>query len=153
MPQADMIREYGYVDPSGRQALYSTVNAEINSHGLSTRIEDECLKLYHMSGKLIAEWTDDGLARTFSEKMPALVIVYADSRIAAENREEFWFNEAFLFRRPNAGNILELIGNSRIVVDIRMHINAAGGVRNHGTAFRINESFLGLCFGAKEKLL
>ena len=93
------------------------------------------------------------MAKTFSEKMPALAAVYADTRVNSEEKEEFWFNEAYLLREPIAGNILELIRNDAIIVDIRMHITTGGGVRNHGTGFRINEGFLSLCFGSREKLL
>ena len=153
IPAKDVIEEYGYIDSNDRCALYSTVNTGTNNQGLSIRIEDEYVKLYHVSGQLIAEWSGVGLADTFAEKMPALVAVYADTRINSDDREEFWFNEAYIFRQPSAGNILELIRNDTIVVDIRMHINDRGSVRNHGTGFRINDGFLGLCFSNREKLL
>ena len=40
-----------------------------------------------------------------------------------------------------------------IIVDIRMHIKKNGAVRNHGTAFRIDEKFLYLSFSKKVKLV
>ena len=153
MRQADVVEKYGYWDTNGRNALYSTTNSRLNRQGLYTRIEDEHVRLYHVDGALIAEWSGRGLAKTFSEKMPALVAVYADTRINSDDREEFWFNEAYMLRQPSASNILELIRNDTIVVDIRMHINDRGSVRNHGTGFRIDERFLSLCFASREKLL
>ena len=153
MRQADMIDKYGYTDTNGRPSLYSTVNSVPNNQGLHTRIEDECVRLYHVDRTLIAEWSGSGLVATFGEKMPALVTVYADTRMNSDDKEEFWFNEAYLLGQPSAGNILELIRNDTIVVDIRMHINNRGSVRNHGTGFRIDEGFLSLCFGSREKLL
>lgn len=151
--QTDVIERYGYYDTNGRLSLYSTTNSTPNSQGLYTKIEGEHVGLYHLDGTLIARWAGEGLARTFDEKMPALVAVYADTRLNSDDREEFWFNEAYLLRQPSAGNILELIRNDTIVVDIRMHINDRGSVRNHGTGFRIDEGFLSLCFGSREKLL
>ena len=151
--QAEVIENYGYWDTNGRLSLYSTTNDTPNSQGLYNRIEDEHVRLYHVDGTLIAEWSGGGLAATFGEKMPALVAVYADTRTNSDNREEFWFNEAYLLKQPDASNILELIRNDTIVVDIRMHINDRGSVRNHGTGFRIDESFLSLCFASREKLL
>ena len=148
-----MVDKYGYWDTNGRNALYSTTNSTPNRQGLYIRIEDEHVRLYHVDGTLIAEWSGQGLAKTFSEKMPALVSVYADARMNSDDREEFWFNEAYMLRQPSASNILDLIRNDTIVVDIRMHINDTGSVRNHGTGFRIDESFLSLCFASKEKLL
>jgi hypothetical protein len=40
-----------------------------------------------------------------------------------------------------------------IVVDIRMHIKESGGVRNHGTGFRIEERYIADCFDTKVSLL
>ena len=153
MKQADVIEEYGYYDTNDRPSLYSTTNSTPNNQGLYTRIEGEQVRLYHVDGTLIAQWSGEGLARSFGEKMPALVAVYADTRINSDDKEEFWFNEAYLLKQPDASNVLELIRNDTIVVDIRMHINARGSVRNHGTGFRIDESFLSLCFASREKLL
>ena len=153
MKQVDVVEQYGYWDTNGRNALYSTTSSTPNGQGLYTKIENEHVGLYHLDGTLIAQWSSDGLEKTFEEKMPALVAVYADTRINSDNKEEFHFNEAYLLKQPNASNILELIRNDTIVVDIRMHINDRGSVRNHGTGFRINEGFLSLCFGSRESLL
>ena len=67
--------------------------------------------------------------------------------------EEFWFNEAYFLTQPNENNFLELIKNEVVVVEIRMHIRDNAVARNHGTAFRIQENFLNLCFGGKEQLI
>jgi hypothetical protein len=152
MKQAEVIEKYGYRDTNDRLSLYSTTNSTPNSQGLFIRIEDEYVRLYHVDGTLIAQWLGEGLARSFGEKMPALVAVFADTRINSDDNEEFWFNEAYLLKQPDASNILELIRNDTIVVDIRMHINDKGSVRNHGTGFRIDENFLRLCFVSREKL-
>ena len=153
IPQRKMIEEYGYTDTNGRFSLYSTVNSVPNSLGLYIKIQNEKVTLRHVDGTLIAEWLGQRLVATFEEKMPALVIVYADTRINSDEKEEFWFDEAYFLRQPSVSNILELIRNDTIVVDIRMHINDNGSVRNHGTGFRIDERFLSLCFGSREKLL
>ena len=85
--------------------------------------------------------------------MPILVIVYADTRINSDGREEFWFNEAFYLTQPNEDNLLDLIKKNIIIVDVRMHLKENKAVRNHGTGFRINEEFLNLCFGSRKKLI
>ena len=149
MKQADVIEEYGYYDTNDRPSLYSTTNSTPNNQGLYTRIEGEQVRLYHVDGTLIAQWSGEGLARSFGEKMPALVAVYADTRINSDDKEEFWFNEAYLLKQPDASNVLELIRNDTIVV-VRMHINARGSVRNHGTGFRIDESFLSSALPAEK---
>ena len=153
MRQKDMVKKYGYVDTNSRTALYNTVESKPNSSGLYTKVEEEQLRLYHVDGTRIAEWSGSAISQRFSEKIPNLVTVYADTRINSEDKEEFWFNEAHLHRRPANDRILELLRNDIMVIDIRMHINNSGGVRNHGTGFRVQDALLGMCFDSREALV
>ena len=151
--QKELIENYGYLDATQRKALYCTVNTKPNAQGLYLKVEDELLKLHHLDGVLIAEWKISDLVKTFKEKMPALVVVMADTRINSEEKEEFWFNEAYFLKEPDIDNFIDLLKKDIIIVDIRMHIKKNGAVRNHGTAFRIDERFLYLCFAEKERLV
>ncbi|MCY4569879.1 MAG: MvaI/BcnI family restriction endonuclease [Candidatus Poribacteria bacterium] len=153
MKQKDLIEKYGYIDTNERSSLYCTVNSTPNNQGLYVKIEQEAVKLYHVDGSLIAEWAGENLINSFMKKMPALVIVYADARTNSEEKEEFWFNEAFYLTQPNEDNLLDLVKQDIIIVDVRMHLKENGAVRNHGTAFRIDERFWNLCFGNREKLI
>lgn len=151
--QKDLIEKYGYVDSTGRKALYCTVNTRPNPQGLYLKVEDEKLRLYYVDNTLIAEWDIKNLVDTFQQKMPALVVVIADSRINSEGREEFHFNEAYYLKNPDINNFIHLLKKDIIIVDIRMHLKKNGAVRNHGTAFRIDEKYLYLCFADKERLI
>ncbi len=150
---SEVINRYGYIDNNGRPSLYSTVSVSANSLGFYVRVENESLKLRHVDGKALAEWDGNTLIGRFSEKMPALITVYAESRENSEGKEEFWFNEAWYLSNPNAGNFMELIRGEKVVVDIRMHMRHNGQVRNHGTGFRIEERFLNLCFENRMRLV
>ncbi len=151
--QKDLIERYGYVDSTGRRALYCTVNTRPNPQGLYLKVENEKLKLYHVDGTLLAEWHINNLAERFKQKMPALVVVIADSRISYGGKEEFYFNEAYFLRNPNIDTFIHLLKKDKIIIDIRMHIKRNGAVRNHGTAFRIDEKYLYLCFKDRERLI
>ncbi|MFH1940186.1 MAG: MvaI/BcnI family restriction endonuclease [bacterium] len=151
--QKDLIEKYGYIDTNKRLSLYCTANSKPNNQGLYLKIEDETLRLSHVNKELIAEWKVIDLVETFKSKMPALVVVYADSRINSDEKEELWFNESYLLENPDKDNFIDLIKKAIIIVDIRMHLKKKGIVRNHGTAFRIDERFLNLCFGTKKLLL
>jgi len=85
--------------------------------------------------------------------MPAVVVVMADTRINSEEKEEFYFNEAYLLKNPDINNFIDLIKKDIIIVDVRMYLKKNGTVRNHGTAFRIDEKYLYLCFADKERLI
>jgi hypothetical protein len=153
--QLDVIKNYGYEDTTGRKALYCFVSSKPNPQGLYLKTTDDSLQMYHKDGNdiLIAEWKSDSLAETFNNKMPSVVLVQADTRVNSEEREEFHYNEAYILSKPSAKRLLEMISKDEILVDVRMHINKRGSVRNHGTAFRINESKLFNCFAERTKLL
>ena len=154
IPQKELIERYGYVDTNGRKSLYCTVNTKPNNQGLYLSVHDTTLNLNHVDGTLVAEWKISNLIETFEKKMPVLVIVFADTRINSNEKEEFWYNEAYFLEHPDVDNFIHLIKNDKIIVDIRMHLkNNNSTVRNHGTAFRIDEQFLYLCFGKKERLI
>lgn len=151
--QREVIEKYGYIDTNDRPSLYCTVDTRVNNQGLSVKIEQDNVRLYHIDGNMIAEWKGEKLIDSFIKKMPALVVVNADTRINSEGKEEFWFNEAFYLTQPNEDNLLDLIRQDIIIVDVRMHLKENKTVRNHGTGFRIDEKFLNLCFSSRERLI
>ena len=151
--QKQLIEKYGYVDTNGRPSLYCTANSKPNNQGLFVKVEQETVRLYHLNGSLVAEWPGESLIDRFRNKMPALLIVNADTRINSDRKEEFWFNEAYLLTQPDEDNFLDLIRKDIIIVDVRMHLRGNKVVRNHGTGFRIDEKFWNLCFGRREKLI
>ena len=153
MKQKELLLGYGYDDANGRRSLYCTVNCNPNQQGLYLKIEEDSLRLYHVSNTLIGEWPGDTLIDTFIKKMPALVIVLAETRINSDVKEEFWFNEAYFLTNPNQDNFLELIKQNIVIVEMRMHLKESDAVRNRGTGFRINERFLNLCFGNREQII
>lgn len=150
---SDVIDRYGYVDTNGRHSLYCMASSLPNNQGLYTRVGDRKVTLHHIDGTIIAEWLGQTLIERFISKMPALVFVQAEVRENSDDKEEFWFNEAYLLTNPNEGNFLDLIRNDRVAIDIRMHLRPHGTVRNHGTGFRIEERYLRLCFGNRESLV
>lgn len=151
--QRDVIEKYGYVDTNNRPSLYCTVNTSPNNQGFFLKVEQESVRLYHLDGSLVAQWLGVDLVSRFRSKMPALLIVNAETRINSDSKEEFWFSEAYLLTEPNEENLLDLIKRDIIIIDVRMHLRENESVRNHGTGFRINERFLNLCFGNRERFL
>lgn len=149
----EAINTYGYKDTTGRQALYCFVSSKPNPQGLFLNTTKVSLQMCHIDGSLIAEWQANDLAETFKKKMPALVLVQAETRVNSIEKEEFYFNEAYLLSEPSGNKLLEMISKDEILVDVRMHVNLRGSVRNHGTAFRTDESKLINCFSTKENLL
>jgi hypothetical protein len=152
VPQREVISEYGYEDEHGRQALYCFVGHKPNNQGLSVVCDDDALTMFHNSTTIVASWKLSAIISTFAHKMPAVVMVIADSQFT-EQGEEFWFNEAYFLRHPNTEKFVELVRQNIVMLDVRMHLKSSGAARNHGTAFRIDERYLHECFAVKERLI
>lgn len=143
--QNDVISNYGYIDDSGRKSLYSTVNSfEPNPQGFFIQVDTKrnLIILKNISEtNPIAEWSTYVIAGKFMTKLDRLLLIYADSKIENE-QEYFWFNEAYFLEYPKPEKFLESFNKNEIFLDIRIHIKPNGGVRNHGTGFRIAEKNL-----------
>jgi len=157
IPQKSVIEEYGYVDVKGRKALYATLwfNSE-NAQGLSIDIsmEENRINLIHYnSGKLIASWDAYSLVGIFLTKLERLILVTADSKTLENKKEAFHYTEAFLLYESTPRNFLESFKNSKIAIDIRMHLKENETVRNHGTGIRIRESDISSLYKNRKQLL
>lgn len=151
--QRDLILEYGYIDSKGRRSLYCTVSNRPNPQNLYTVLMENKFCLFHTSGKLIAEWRIESLVDAFSTKMPNLILVIADCRLDSKGKEEFWYNEVYYLEGVDRNKFVEFLRNGVITVDLRMHLKRNNTVRNHGTAFRIEEKNLPELFSSKIDLL
>ena len=108
LDKAELIREYGYLR-QGRHSLSCTVNSTPNQQELYLKVEEDNLRLYHVDNTLLAEWSREIVIDIFREKMPALVMVFADTRRDSDRKEEFWYNEAYFLVNPNTDVFLDFI--------------------------------------------
>lgn len=156
LKQKDLINKYGYKDEQERQALYNIVNKKTpNSQGFYL-ISDPTKHLIILKNKNekdnIAEWSTFVIAGKFMTKLDRLLLIFADSKF--ENGVEYFhFNEAFLLENPTPEKFLEAFEKSELMIDLRMHLKDSGGVRNHGTGFRISEKNLMDLYAKKKQLI
>lgn len=151
--QRDLILKYGYIDKGRRKALYCTVSNKPNPQGFYTTVVGDKFCLFHTSGDLIAEWRIKDLIGSLIKKMPNLILVIAESRLDSMRREEFWYNEVYYLKDVNKSKFIEYLQNGIVTIDLRMYLKKGGSVRNHGTAFRIEEKYLSELFSSKINLL
>lgn len=153
--QSNLISQYGYTDKSGRNALYITVNSKPNRQGFYLNVNKAkgIIELKNLDNQnTIAEWSSYVIAGKFMTKLDRLILILADSKIEDGN-EYFHFNEAYILENPTPENFLESFEKNILMIDIRMHLKKSGGVRNHGTGFRISENNLLKLYGKKHKIL
>ena len=154
--QKDLINKYGYIDAQGRQALYATVSANVhNAQGFFLAIDNDKHLVLLKNAKedeTIAEWSTYVIACKFMTKLDRLLLILADSKMVDE-KEFFHYNEAYILENPTPEKFLEGFNRNELMIDLRMHLKDYGGVRNHGTAFRISEKNLTDLYTKKRRLI
>ncbi|MGB4428151.1 MAG: MvaI/BcnI family restriction endonuclease [Thermacetogeniaceae bacterium] len=154
--QKEVVQKYGYFsEKDQRQALYYSIwPNQPHPSGLQVVVDrkEHTLKLKH-GDEILAVWSIYRLVGALLYKLGRILYVIADSRIGANNREEFHFNEAYLLEEPSEDGFIEAFERSKVCLDLRMHLKKNGSVRNHGTGFRIEEDELYLIYGKKRKLI
>ncbi len=138
------VRKYGTMDSNGRLGLYFTMSTRPNSSGLFLTVTDEDVWVQHVSGEVIVKWSTKGIADQFRKKIPALILVSAETEQRG-GREYFRFFSAKLL----TGTSPELVGDQirigNILVDLRLH-DKGTRARNHGTGFRAYQGNLDKVF-------
>ncbi|MCC6299049.1 MAG: hypothetical protein IT314_07105 [Anaerolineales bacterium] len=104
MKPLEAIKKYGTPDENERLGLYFTMSRTPNSTGLFLHIESETISVRHVSGEIVAEWQLEVLAKRFTEKIPALILVSAFSEIRGDD-EWFKFDRAQLLTGTSAAII------------------------------------------------
>lgn len=150
----DLVRELGYEDGKGRQALKVTIEPDTpNNRGFFLSYDETSVSVDHEEYGVCATYPLDFLQETFEGKMPELVMVIADTT-EVDGREHFWYDEAYHLDGFDGDRFLELMRDGVITLDLRMHIKENGNIRNRGTAWRIlNESRLDEAFAERTPLL
>lgn len=154
--QKEIVNKYGYLDNNGRVALYNVVNTRAaNTQGFFL-ISDPKKHLVISRNKNetenVAEWSTYVIAGKFMTKLDRLLLIFADNKIE-NDIEYFHFNEAYLLENPTPERFLEAFKKNELIIDLRMHLKPGGGVRNHGTAFRIDEKSLKDLYGKQRRLI
>jgi len=154
--QKELINKYGYKDEKERQALYNIVNNKTpNTQGFYL-VSDPAKHLMILKNEdeetNIAEWSTYVIAGKFMTKLDRLLLILADAKLE-NGTEYFHFNEAYLLENPTPEKFLEAFDKSELMIDLRMHLKQSGGVRNHGTGFRISEKNLMYLYSSKKQLI
>lgn len=145
LQDVDMMRKYGYIDSSGRQALKVTLSTKTYvPQGLKLEVDEinKRINIIHQNDGILWYYELDNLMEKLKQKLAAnLILVSADSKKEGKN-EYFHYKMAYIMDGLSEDNFLDLIKNGNIVIDFRMHIKDNGTSRNHGTAIRTMESYI-----------
>lgn len=150
-----LIEKYGYTDSEGRPALKITMKCgEMNNQGFGIEIDEtkKTVNINHLKDGTIWFYTFSDIFEKLKKKMAdRLLLVFAQSE-TRKDIEYFHYIRAQYLQNLKLDNFIELIKDKRIVIEFRMHLRENGTARNHGTAFRIDESNLKEIYESKEEL-
>ncbi|MDY6787355.1 MAG: MvaI/BcnI family restriction endonuclease [candidate division WOR-3 bacterium] len=157
VPQKEIVAQFGYKDQDKKRVnLYNTIwPNRVNSLGFLINInnEEQRISMIDPTNRKVAEWNIYSLVAKFLNKFNTLFLfVLADSR-ETNGKEEFHYNEAYLLKDTSPENFINAFQNSKVGLDLRMHIKPNGSIRNHGTGFRIHENDFSELFSIKERIL
>jgi hypothetical protein len=150
MPPLDAVRRYGTFDKNGRKGLYFTMNLTPNSAGLFLTVEDDQVYVQDTSGNIVVKWKTKDLAQQFAKKMPAVILVSAETEWRGEV-EYFRYYRARLLSGTSSRLIADQLRVGNMLVDLRLH-DKGTMARNHGTGFRALEAKLDRLFTHGEEL-
>lgn len=151
---SDLVRELGYTDDKGRPALKVTMQADTpNSQGFYLRFAESTVAVVHSEFGVCGTYPLDTLRTKFEDKFPAMVLVFADTKMV-NDREHFHSNQAYHLDGFDGDVFLQMMRESVIKLDFRMHNREDGSNRNRGTAWRIlDERQLDRAFEKRTPLL
>lgn len=151
MPPLEAIRQYGTLDQNGRLGLYYTMSLDENPTGLSLKVEKDKIFVQHISGQIVVSWPLQAVVERFMQKIPALILVSANTKTDDDGNEHFHFYKARFLRGTSPELLAKHFNERNILIDLRLH-DKGTRARNHGTGFRVYEHKLHLIFETTEDL-
>jgi len=154
----ELRKEFGYEDDEGRGIILHTTacaneyNTLKGKKGFKVDVSEDKIELVGRKKNVWGHWNKEILKEVFERKLPALVYVKASTKNENET-EYFWYDEAYYLEGFDFENFVELIEDQEIKIDTRIGRYSDGSVHDHGTAFRVFEDRLDLCFDEREPLM
>lgn len=152
MKTKDVLAKYGYDDEeTGLPALRTTFKHTPNNRGFYyDASDDEFLYVKHSDGTILLKWSWAMLTTRFAKKLHGIIKVYAESDIR-EDGKYFRYTDYHILQCNDAQKLKQAYQSDfNLYIDIRCSYkyNSKGKLflKNHGTAFRIPESKIGLIF-------
>lgn len=148
----EVIETYGYLDSeTGLACLRTTFRDIPNNRGFYYDASDDEYLFVKNKNDVILQWKWEMLANRFHKKLHGIVKVYADSEIREDGYEYFHYTDYYVLNNKDPNKLKEAYQNNfGMYIDIRCSYkyNKRGNIylKNHGTAFRVPESKLGIIF-------
>ncbi len=149
-----IIEKYGYPDKRGRHVLKFTHKiTEFNSQLFKKELKDNHLNIIHKTDGILCYFVLNELMEKVKTKLSKhLLFVIADTK-KQHGVEYFHFNEATYLTDLSEDGFKKLLDEGMIVFEFRMHLKESGGVRDHGSGFRLNKRHITKLYSKNIKIL
>lgn len=156
---SELVRSFGWSPtrgnyPAGTLSFRHTVGSQPSDRGFQVRVENNRVRVdFESNNVVISEhenwladvqercgsiwknppiWTHDELSRTGSRKLPNCIYLKGK-----KTGSTVTFNEATILRGFLPSEFFTGLREGFILIDFDARTNASGGIRNHGTKFRV----------------
>lgn len=136
----DAVKKYGSYDKNGRKGMYYTMSLKPNAYGVFLYVDNKSISVRHIDGTMIAEWDIEILTNRFNKKIPALLLVFAQTE-ERDGVEYFYFDRAMIMKGTTKTILQNQFASANLLLDLRLH-DKGTMARNHGTGFRVKEDKL-----------
>ena len=144
----DIIEKWGYVGRNGRPNFRSTVCGQSENYKVSD--EEGTIRVRRNDDDVfVPYWSHDALITAFARKLGKLIHVQGSwnkrTRIVTYSSAEF-------LSRARTTQLINFIVTGTVCIDFDAYLKESGGVRDHGTKFRIKLADLRSLYAARESV-
>lgn len=150
-----LLRNYGYIGDKGEKRLCTTLSAKETVYpkggdfGFALEIDDanrfvHIVVVDRVTGKEVfkdAGWTYEMLLDTTKKKLQSLALISAQ-KMVLEGKTHYIYRHLNMIDGMDNAGLIEMIKQDIVRIDLRMKMREDGSVRDHGTAFRIQNKNL-----------
>ena len=137
-----MINDFGYLDEKGRQALKISVSTLPNRQDLRLLVDDKNERIILAADHVqVAYGSFSQIEKRLNEKLNNTVFIGAVASGSGRN-EKFSYKTLTFCGNPSAKAFSQLVKERVITLELRMHLEPNGKLRDHGYQFRIKSSRL-----------
>ena len=143
---AEIIERWGYIGKNGRPNFRTTVWAQSQNYSISD--EEGSIRVRRKDDDAISPyWSHDALITAFARKLGRLIHVQGSwsrrTRLVTYTSAEF-------LSQARTTQLINFIANGTICIDFDAYLRDSGGVRDHGTKFRIKPGDLHALYATRE---
>ena len=142
----DIIANWGYIGRNGMPNFRHTVCGQSDNYTVSDT-EDTIRVSRIGNDSIVPFWSHDSLVNAFASKLRNLIHVQGTWN---KRTRRVTYRSAEFLSQARTTQLIRLIAGGTICIDFDAYLKDSGGVRNHGTKFRIKASDLHALYTTRE---